>query len=270
MTHEDHPITEHFQVERYSFYEDPDSGQSLRYAEVAPPDPHEHEGQICGCTRAVATKPTAIPHEVKQRLNFVSPMFEFPINTGQVTFGRLGDPAGHAYFWFRLPRETSIQIEITLPGYGVNNHFFATLMKGNQCDGSRLFNGHSPSRVFDPAKVGPDALYLHGSRGWGGEAVRYFKTTPEITLWNEAFRLVAQAQERTRLLSEDCMSPVEALRLQLEQDPHLREAVLQTRELLAPVAANLRETELFKLGDEIHKVTHPDKTPSQKAHRQQD
>jgi len=256
MTTKDARIADHFQVERYSFYEDPESGQTLRFAEVAPPDPHEHEGQICGCTRAVAIKPPAIPHEVKQRLHFLSPGFDFPINSGQVTFGQLGDPAGHAYFWFRLPRETSIQIEITLPGYGVNNHFFATLMKGNRIDGSRLFNGHSPSRVFDPAKVAPDALYLHGSRGGGGrEAVRYFET-PEVDLWNEAFRLVSVAQSRAYLLAEDCMSPVDWLRLQLEQDPHLREAVLATRELLAPVAANLRETELFHLGDEIHRETH--------------
>ena len=264
MTSRDAPTTEHFQVERYSFYEDPTSHQTLRYSEVAPPDPHEHEGAICGCTRAVLTKPVLIPREVKQRLNFISPMFEFPINTGQVTFGRLGDPAGHAYFWFRLPRETSIQIEITLPGYGVNNHFFATLMKGNACDSSRLFNGHSPSRAFDFTKMHPDMLYVY-SCGIGGREALKLLQTPETSLWNSAFRLVAQAQERTRLLSQDCMSPVDWLRLQLEADPHLREAILATRELLAPVAANLRDTELFRLGDEVRRLTHPEWAPGTRA-----
>jgi hypothetical protein len=262
MTLEDHRTTEHFMVERYSFYEDPDSGQTLRFAEVAPPDPHEHEGQICGCTRAVATKPSTIHREVKQRLSFVSPGFEFPINTGQVTFGRLGDPAGHAYFWFRLPKEPSIQIEITLPGYGRSDHFFATLMKGNQCDSSQLFNGHSPSRVYDFSKIDPDALYLYSCGVGGREALRFFETPGEVALWNGAFEQVKIAQERVRLLSEDCMSPADWLRVQLEQDPLLREATLATRELLAPVAANLRDTELFKLGDEVRKRTSPGWAPT--------
>lgn len=196
------------------------------------------------------TRPEGKLDTQDQEFYFLSKGFEFSLTRGHVTFGQLGDPGGHAYFWYRLPKETSIQVEITLQGYGNVDHFFANVLKGNAVDGSRLYMGHSPSKIFDPSKVDPNALYVYGS-GWGPEALRYFEDPKEIALWNETFRLVSFVQSRVAVYAEDYTTPVDVIRSRLEEDQSLLDACVATRELLAPIAAKLKETELFRVGDEV-------------------
>ena len=235
-------------VKRRNFYHGPN--QSLLFREDSPPEDHEHKHTGCNCTKMVSTKPEGKPDTQDQEFYFLSEGFEFPLTSGAVTFGRLGDPDGHAYFWYRLPKETTIQVEITLPGYGLVDHFFATVLKGNKIDGSRLYMGHSSSKIFDPSKVDPNAIYVYGS-GFGPEALRYFEDPKEIALWNETFRLVSFVQSRVAAYAEDYTTPVDVIRSRLEEDQSLLDACVATRELLAPIVTNLRKTELFRVGDEV-------------------
>lgn len=127
----------------------------------------------------------------------------------------------------------------------------ANVLKGNTVDGSKLYNGHSPSKIFEPSEVDPNALYVHQCR-WGSEALRYFEDPKEIALWNETFRLVTFVQSRVAAYKEDFTTPVDVIRARLEEDILLLGAVVATRELLAPIAAKLKETELFRVGDEVN------------------
>lgn len=234
-------------VKRRNYYQN-ESHQSFLFREDSPPEEHKHAG--CNCTQMVSTRPEGNPDTQDQEFYFRSDGFEFSLTRGAVTFGRLGDPNGHAYFWYRLPKETSIQVEITLQGYGNVDHFFANVLKGNTVDGSRLYMGHSPSKIFEPSEVNPNALYVYKSR-WVSEALRFFEDPKEIALWDETFRLVSFVQSRVAVYKEDFTTPVDVIRARLEDDILLLGAVVATRELLAPIAAKLKETELFRVGAEV-------------------
>lgn len=240
-------------IKRSSYYEQPDGG-SLSYSETCPVE-HVHEGPVCGCTTSVKEKPEGVPRHVQQR--FFCPLeqydFEFELILGHATFGQLGDPNGHGYFWYRLPKETSVQVEVTLPGYGNVDTFFTTLLQG-KVEGSRLFMGHSSPRVFDPTLVDDNALYVYRS-SFGGEAVRFFTSVDEIALWKNSFQLVSFIQSRVAKYAQDFVTPVEIIQKDLSSDLALLGAVAEVRRLLAPVYTNLRGTELFRLGDECYRLS---------------
>lgn len=240
---------EGIQVLRNSYYDTP-SGHSLNYVEADPHEEHPHEGLICGCTTAVTQKPQGKPANQTQDFSFISGDFSFSLTRGHATFRELGHPGGHAYFWYRMP-ETSIQVEITLPGYRNGDHFFANLMQGNAIDVSRLFNGHSPSKVLEMDKLSPEDLYVHRCSIRTGEAMRFFENPEEKALWKETFRLVDLACGQVLPYAEDYETPVEVLRARMESDSVIVESSRALRDLLDPIQSQLRKTELFRLGDQI-------------------
>lgn len=242
------------EIERLSFFAVTGGGM-LRFAEHSPlgSGKEHHE---CGCTQNTDARPTGKPSRVTQtfRVGDSRAHFRLSADASWLTFGEFGMD-DHTYFIFSNG-ERSVKIETSLPGYGPTDYFFAHLYYGNQIDVSKFINGHSPSNVVDLAKIDGEQLWLHGC-SWGDEAVRTLENRREIETWSETFRLVDTIANRARGLLSDVTSPVENLRARLAADDEISGAVDRVVNLIAPFVENPRNTELFRLGDEIFRELHP-------------
>ena len=196
-------------VSKLMFFDGGD--RTLRFVEHAPADVHETEHDICGCTQNVAERPKGRPATVQPEIVLYARRPPFDINFDLTSLWltlRLDQPLPrvegasvpmrqelrdafhgfevipHAYFIFS---ERKVDIEITLPGYGLTDCFFAHVFVGNRHDTTCLMNGHSQSRIVDLAKLAFDDVWVHEC-SVGDEVMRILpKLKPSPSMTHQSF-----------------------------------------------------------------------------------
>lgn len=231
-------------IERHLFFRSP-SGGNLRWTEFSPKEAHVHHLECC-CTKNAKDLPPGVPKSVQQTVTVSDGDAWLSLGSGWLTFGKLG-AKDHAYFRFN-PLERSVDIEITLPGHGSVDCFFAHLYYGSSVDTSTLMNGHSPTRL-DLLDVA-ERHWLHACL-WGKEGKRLLSSPSEVAILDLAYGLHERIQLASADYVADLSSPVDDLRSLVEIDSILLEHFMVLRDLLAPIAADIRSTEIFKLTVEL-------------------
>ncbi len=271
------PTETQLRVEREFFFHTKRDG-TLRFVEHAPADVHETDHDICGCTRNVAERPSGKPDEVRQEITLWMPVrdgmraeyrlksnwlvlwLDKPLPTvnaphpgrdseGVVEMRKihkessssLGPPA-HAYFIFG--KDSRVNIEIMLDGYGLTDAFFSHVFMGDGVDVSMLMNGHAPSRIVDPSKLRADDVWLHDCM-WGHEAMRLLAESAPF--WRTVFANAAALRTRVKPYASAHSRSVFDLRAECEADTDLMRLARAQIDVLAGVVATLADTELYQL-----------------------
>lgn len=252
-------------VLRHSFYS-VRGGGLLRWTEAVPSAVHRHHAE-CGCTVDAEARPTGVPTEVQQEITVAWPdclvVLDDAYSTPWVKFrracdidawvvrGRNGDwdpgDDDHAYFQFHR-EEDGVGIEVGSPGFGLTGTLLTTLFLGSLVDVSRLRDGIAPSKVVDLASIAPAQAWLH--QGPHEDLMRLLHTSASAELAWTGFRLARSLRQLAAPLLADHVSPVNQL-----QDRALTGKLPtlagELRDLLAPVAFDVEETELFRLVKEM-------------------
>ena len=245
-------------VIRHSFYHSHSAGQQhLRFDEHTPTAQHDAPG--CCCTRPVSSRPEGRPDEIQQHIliegavegmlcdvHLVEPSFKFWSTRRPLS------PLDHpAHASFRFERDV-LHASLPLPGYGLTDHFFATLYRGNKIDTSTLMNGHAPSRVVDLRTIGPNQLWLHDC-SWGNEAIRMMPEGREADTWRRLMDMASDVRCAALLYADQKHLDVHALRDLVAKDEQLLNTIQFMRHSLGSVARLPTDTTLFRLGDQIHR-----------------
>jgi hypothetical protein len=243
-----------FEAIRHSFYRG-DDGRTLRYTEHAPEKPHEDKA-ICGCTSEVSCRPQGASYQrnahvsllgeqgkYKVDFNLVNPWLtlKWGINPGGLKFNYETLTSGHAYFMGYRPN--ALNVEITTPGFGNVDHLFANIFYGVGVDVSKLYNGHSPSRVFDGAGIKKDDIWLHFCL-FGDEDI-YIMETEEREKWKTLISDTGTLRSLFRDQLQTC--EISALRELYASSPQVQECSTRCTELAKDLLENIKETELFRL-----------------------
>lgn len=263
-------ITSELQISvvRYSFFNTPKG--TLRYAEHSPATFCE-EKQICNCTRSVAERPAGKPSAVQQyieirqdlgdyrfelRLGHGAPWFTFRWRGPEEGWTYKAEPErAHAYFTSDVNHARNLlHAEITVPGYGLVDHFFGDVFFGNKVDTSTLMNGHSPSKVIDLAKIPENQVWTHACN-WGKEAITPFKECEETNRWRAIKKEVDAMAVKAAEYNRDLASTVDGIRLQVMDDEALLGRVLLARDWFASILRNLKKTEMWRACDEVNAMT---------------
>lgn len=239
---------------------------TLRYAEHSPAMPCE-EKQICNCTRSVAERPLGEPDQVQQTIKFEEGLgdYAFELSLGHLgpwfTFRWRGPEKGwnykaepewaHAYFMSGPGR---LNIEITVPGYGLTDHFFGHVFFGNRVDVSALMNGHSPSRIVDLSKVPDDQVWAHMCN-WGVEAVSPFVEGEETRRWREVKKEIDEIASAAEGYNRDLPFTVDGIRLRVMDDEPLLRRVVLARDWFVSSLRRLKDTEMWRACDEANNRT---------------
>lgn len=240
-------------VERHSFFKSPE-GDHLRYTERSPQCPEE-DHQICNCTKNVKDRPLGEPESVSQDIILTDTLenmtVEYSLKKQEFTFRWEGPiPRSHAYFWFNDDRCPSrrLYVEVTVPGYGLVDHFFGHIFFGNDIDTSKLLNGHSPSKLIDLTSIKSDQVWAHVCH-WGAEAIEMFTEENETyVLWQIKSALDGIKKATDSYLLDKAIL-VDELRLRVEQEVGV---ILQTHTIvleLKSIIDNLKSTELYRCCD---------------------
>ena len=210
-------------VERFSFYKT-DGGTNLRYVEHAPEGPHEEHFE-CGCTKNVKEKPTGEPDSVHQIITIEEDdtVFLFSPNMRNLAFRKPGQDR-QAYFFFGVG-QSSVKMELAMPGYGIVDTFFSKIYQGDHIDLSHLYNGHSPSEVlknrpdglyYGDQKIEPSQVWTHVC-SWGKETVKFLSSdSREHWLWRDAFDAMAVVELSVKPFIDNVGEPVEKVRADVE------------------------------------------------------
>ncbi len=235
-------------VERHMFFRRPGGGH-LRWTETSPKAPpekkHTHHFE-CNCTSNTEDRPSGDPESIRQSVTLSDRGADLPVGSGWLTFGKLGSK-DHAYFMFDLTQK-HLGVEITLPGHGPVDCFFASLYYGIPADTSRFMNGHAPT-TLDLSGVA-DRHWMRACF-WGKESMRTMSSPSEMTLLDQAYDLHERIQRASVAYVGDLSSSVDGLRVRAEADSALLRDFVALRDLMAPVVAEVRSTEIFKLASEI-------------------
>jgi hypothetical protein len=151
----------------------------------------------------------------------------------------------HAYVIFD-GKQDKAKIEVASPGFGLIGYVMLDLFLGNRVDISRLYNGHSPSRVVNLSKIAPDQVWIYTD-----EMMRTLGHTVEIAAIREAFRL---ARELRRLVRPHLVlknTSVDDVRSAVEHDDALLAAAADLRRFLSRFARAIESTDLFRLAKEM-------------------
>jgi len=151
----------------------------------------------------------------------------------------------HAYVIFDRQQEKA-KIEVGSPGFGLIGYVMLDLFLGNRVDISRLYNGHSPSRVVDLSKIAPDQAWIYTH-----EMMRTLGDAEEITATRAAFHLAGEVRRLAlpHLLTRD-MS-VDDVRNAVERDDALLASATDLRRVLSRFARDIESTDLFHLAKEM-------------------
>jgi len=255
------------EIVRTSFFRE--HSKTLAYEEHSPGRVCEAHS-ICGCTDMVTERPEGEPESVQQQVLFKGTHrgLEAQVSlTDQTLWSTFRwdrhpedeslrveksswqkDEQDHAYFIFG---PDLVRIELAMPGYGSTDYFFGKVFLGNKVDFSTLYNGHSPSKIVDASKVSADALWVHDC-SWGHEAMRVLQSS-EAQDWRSwsgvAKDILAQTPSS---LTED----VHVLRAALEASG-VEKLVAGLQEYLAALLGDFRQTETFRLCDDIAEKIKP-------------
>lgn len=249
-------------VTRDNFFLNP-SGGHLRWTEASPASAHQH-GFECGCTLSADTRPAGSPESIRQEFRILWDdcvmALEDEVSEPWVTFRkardaeswiarrRTGDDEAdedHAYVIFDGPQEKA-KIEVASPGFGLIGYVMLDLFLGNRVDISRLYNGHSPSRVVDLSKIAPDQVWIYTD-----EMMRTLGDVEEITAIREAFRLAREVRHlaRPHLMARNTL--VDDVRNAVERDGALLASATDLRRVLSRFAHDIESTDLFRLAKEL-------------------
>ena len=250
---------------------------TLRFSEHSPKR-KECEHQLCGCTRNVTKRPSGKPSQVSEGAVFeignlkvnvglrsqgrpIDNSVDFTFVLSKLT-GKPIDPAyigrPHAYFWFQssvrysesIQPLDSLMVEITKPGYGLVDHFFGHVYRGNKVDISDFFNGHSPSEVVKLDQLGPNDIWCHEC-AMGAEAMSVFSPhDSETSSWKAAFDNAEWIHQR--ILAVDPTN-LNSARRKLVNDRDLNAAISLSQTWLSTVVKCLDETDLFAKCDRVRK-----------------
>jgi hypothetical protein len=117
---------------------------------------------------------------------------------------------------------------------------------GNQIDVSRLFNGHSPSRVVDLSKIATDQVWIYTD-----ETMRIVGDVEEAAAFREAFCLAREIRHLARPHLMMQTASVNDVRNAVEQDNGLLVSATTLRRVLSQFALNIESTDLFRLAKEM-------------------
>lgn len=213
-------------VTRSLFFEDGPTGGMLRFEERSPPETeHQRKGPLCGCTSDVLERPAGAPRSVRSVIEFQRKVGERDVRLRiesewaqfWIRWPGAGPEQEHAYFWFN-GRGDRMKVEVTGTGVGPIGCTLTDACFGADVDTSRMYNGHSPSRVV-PAGLGPDDVWVHDC-SFGTEAVEVLpRGSAEVAAWRDLRRSTLRARDRVALgLATE---PVERTREAALADPDL-------------------------------------------------
>ncbi len=237
---------------------------TLRFRESSPLK-EECDHQVCNCTKAVTERPAGEPNQKQQYVEFLSKDNDYNYEVGLAGTGcsfTLRWPGevwdkdhkwcskNHAYYWFH--GKDALQVEIIKEGYGRTNCFFGKIYKGNCVDISKMFNGHSNSRIVDLTVKRPDEVWAHYC-GCGQEAQCSFRETDETQGWRQAYSIQENLSLRARTYDQDFVSDVEKIRVAVENDKPLLAGAEYLCRWFSWVTRNLDQTEMFRCADYCHK-----------------
>jgi hypothetical protein len=142
-------------------------------------------------------------------------------------------------------QQEKAKIEVASPGFGLIGYVMLDLFLGNHVDISRLYNGHSPSRIVDLSKIAPDQVWIYTD-----EMMRTLGDAEEITATRTAFRLAREVRHlaRPHLMAR---STVDDVRNAAERDDALLASATDLRRVLSPFAHDIESTDLFRLAKEL-------------------
>lgn len=165
-----------------------------------------------------------------------------------ITRRRAGDDEAdedHAYVIFDGQQEKA-KIEVGSPGFGLIGYVMLDLFLGNRVDISRLYNGHSPSRVVDLSKIAPDQVWIYMD-----EMMRILGDAEEITAARTAFRLAREVRRLARPHLMARHTSVDDVRNAVESDDALLASATDVRRVLSRFALDIESTDLFRLAKEM-------------------
>ena len=250
-----------FSVYRHLFFTK-NFSPTLRFTEHAPPK-EEYDHAICNCTKHVAERPKGEPRQISFGIQLAGEDVEFGLINGWLTFNWEMAPKDkiklvypfdrdntkqHAYFMFN-PKERSVSIEITMPGVGNVDCFFAHLYMGNKIDISRFFNGHSQSKIVDLSKIPDEAIWLHCCN-YIGERIEFIESA-ESQAWRD---MLIRMEQLFQLMSkyEVSLVPVEDILQEVKGTPDIYKIASDVIDGCRLALNNIRDSDLFKVQQSIN------------------
>ena len=248
-------------VNRYSFFRQ-QSGHTLRFRERSP-ECAEPEHGVCDCTSAVDYRPPGKPDSEQQSIAVMCDerpyRWEMKLGATECSFrwrepyesrGRLA-PAFDGTFTFG---PDSLEVSLDLPGYGLTDHFFGHVFRGNKVDISTLMNGHSPSRIIRLEDIGEKELWVHDCM-WGHEAFLSFGSDDEADLWRKAFDRADLIRSWASTSCEDLTTDVSILHETIASDSLHLDEVCRLNDFLVVIIQDLKNSTLFLLCNEVYEQT---------------
>lgn len=240
------------QLTRYNFFQDAYGG-NLRFDECSPPQKCE-EHQICNCTRVVSKRPKGKPKSFTNHIEFFEEIngqkFEFNFNcppgdqSRHFTFYWKEDGVEnpHAYFW--CERKNSMHIEISMKGHHEWDCVLADMFFGDKVDTSKLFHGHSPSKIVNvTTKIGKDDVWLH--EDFNEEIVEFMQPCQETSDWKKFNKISMQLPKLFKPYN-DFSPSLNAVRKQIEKDKEILNRINWAKTWASSIVDNIKETHLFQ------------------------
>jgi hypothetical protein len=161
---------------------------------------------------------------------------------------RAGNDEGdedHAYVIFDGQQEKA-KIEVASPGFGLIGYVMLDLFLGNRVDISRLYNGHSPSRVVDLSKIAPDQAWVYTN-----EMMQTLGDAEEIAAIREAFRFAGEVRRLARPHLMTRSTSVDDVQNAVARDDALLASATDLRRVLSRFAHDIESTDVFRLAKEM-------------------
>lgn len=257
-----------FELQRDMWFQN-EQGMNLRYIQFDPPKECKEHRQ-CNCTQIVAERPEGEPLAIntycqgeetisgrKLIIDF-SPELHYTFRwkekdiqepfgfTREITTGELKKDSpddAHAYFW---RNKNGLQVEISKKNYGLTDCFFGHLIFGNKIDTSTLLNGHSPSNVLFPERLGEKDIHLHECH-WGIEAIEKM-VSPEIDQWwhfleaSDRVAMLVNLHLRNEISLDGCRAIIESLMV----TEKLIDDIQWSASFLSSILDNLEDSEMYQ------------------------
>ena len=260
-------------VTRNSFFETPGQ-KTLSFQEVFPPKLAEkcHEDKdICGCTKSVQLRPSGIPSQITQSIKLVGDLnddlkLDLDLTSGWLSFlpkkstrptlmGGL-DFDSRIYFTFG---KNQCGLQIPVKGYNGDeiNCLLGHLYLGNDVDISKLYNGHSPSKIIDLKTIDKDDVWAHGCV-WGNEQIRFLPKDSDVSyFWKDSITLMNEVIETFSKLNVTNVPINDVYKTAADNFVLLVEIFILYPRLLN-IAKSFEDNPVFKMISEIDKQNHED------------
>lgn len=259
-----------FIVERRSFYKNENS-RLLKYFESSPEV--ECKDGDCNCTASIKSRPSGVLDHVVQNIRYTGIYSGYNLDWSlnrdtwfdlNFYWNEIKRPKNqrylnpHASFCFnhvssaggKLNNSISIGICKT-PASSFKDlkiDLIANMYFGNKVDVSKLFNGHSSSKIVDLTKLSQEDVWLHYSIG--GEAMEVLPRSEESTMWKQIYKNASRVMEITSQHDDKEMSVLD-VRCDIVTNFELIGLIDGLKAKLTYVIDNLEDTQLYQLGTKI-------------------